>query len=47
MVVAACKDDCSKELSDIVKGWFENMGSKNIGKLKFKQGFVFISIKKS
>ena len=28
IVVAACKDECSKKMSGKVKWWFENMGSK-------------------
>lgn len=42
IVVAACKDDCAKGLSWSGRKWFINMGSKEIVKLKYREGFVFI-----
>ena len=30
IVVAACQDECSKNLSEKVKEWFQRMGSKEI-----------------
>ena len=44
IVVAACKDDCVTKLSEKGKLWFENMGSKDILKLKYRCGFAFIGI---
>ena len=47
IVVAACKDDCATRLSERAKGWFADMGSKEIWKLEYRQGFVFISVRGS
>lgn len=41
--MAACKDECSAKLSDFGKRWFKNMGSKEIEKLEYRQGFAFIA----
>ena len=45
IVVAACKDDCANNLSEECKEWFENMGSKEIWRLKPGQAFAFIGTK--
>ena len=42
IVVAACKDECVTSLSDDIKDWFTKIGSKEIEKLEYRQGFVFI-----
>ena len=42
IIIAACGDDCSKSLSPKVKEWFAGMGSKLIGDVGFRQGFVFL-----
>ena len=42
IVVAACKDECVTSLSDDIKDWFAKIGSKEIDKLEYRQGFVFI-----
>ena len=44
IVVAACKDDMIKNLSEDGKRFFANMGSKEIWNLQFRQGFAFIGI---
>ena len=44
IVVAACNDECVTNLSLAVKKWFESMGSSEIGKLEYRQGFVFIGM---
>lgn len=44
IVVAACKDDCFSKLSDKAKQWFEQMGSKEIRNLEYRQGFSFIGV---
>lgn len=44
IVVAACKDECITQLSDAGKTWFEEMGSTEIRKLEYRQGFAFIGI---
>ena len=36
IVIAACKDDCVKEMSQKGKDWFEAMGSKEIEFLKYR-----------
>ena len=43
IVIVACKDDCITKLSNKCKTWFENMGSKLISQLSYRQGFAFIS----
>ena len=42
IVVAACKDDCTRKLSQAGKLWFASMGSKEIWNLEYRCGFVFI-----
>ena len=42
IIVAACKDECVNHLSNKCKLWFTAMGSKEIWKLKYRRGFVFI-----
>ena len=36
VVVAACRDDCAKGLSENAKQWFSDMGSKEIWKLAYR-----------
>lgn len=42
IVVAACKDECTRNLSTDAKSWFAKMGSKEIFSLSYRQGFGFI-----
>ena len=44
IVVAACKDDCVKNLSTEGKNWFTKLGSKEIWDLQYRHGFAFIGI---
>ena len=44
IIIAACMDDCVTELSDECTEWFEEMGSKVIGKLGYRCAFAFIGI---
>lgn len=44
IIVAACKDECTTNLSNEVKYWFSEMGSKMIWSLSYREGFVFIGI---
>ena len=44
IVVAACKDECTTQLSEEGKQWFSSMGSTEIQNLKYRCGFVFIGI---
>ena len=41
-VLAACKDECSTNLSDTVKSWFAEMGSNNIWNIAYRCSFAFI-----
>ena len=42
IVAAACKDEGATKLSEPVKQWFADMGSKQIYGLGYRQGFAFI-----
>ena len=42
IVVAAAMDDISKNLSEKVKLWFWDMGSKEVDNVGYRQAFVFI-----
>ena len=42
IVVAACKDEMTTELSGLAKHWLGEMGSLNIWKLEYRDSFVFI-----
>jgi len=44
-VIAAVKDDGSRNLKYSAKRAFMNMGADNIWKLKYKNGWSFIGIK--
>ena len=44
IIVAACKDDCVTNLSMRGKIWFGHMGSREILRLGYRQGFAFIGI---
>ena len=44
VVVAACKDDCVTNMSDLGKKFFSAMGSKEIFNLQYRQGWSFIGI---
>ena len=42
IVVAACKDECASNLSQTARQWFVSMGSQEISRLQYREGFVFI-----
>ena len=42
IIVAACKDDCSMNISEVSKCWFSGMGSTKIWNVGYRQGFAFI-----
>ena len=42
IIAAACKDEGATKLSEAVKQWFADMGSKQIWGLGYRQGFAFI-----
>lgn len=44
VVVAACNDECTGQLSEKGKLWFEELGSTEIRNLEYRQGFAFIGI---
>lgn len=44
IVIAACKDDCTQNLSNEGKLWFASMGSEEIWKLHYRQGFALIGV---
>ena len=44
IVVVACKDECTTALSNTGKGWFAGLGSKEIWKVGYREGFAFIGI---
>ena len=44
IIIAACKDECTRHLSFRAKQWFEDMGSKEIWNLEYRHGFAFIGI---
>ena len=44
IILAACQDDCVTKLSQKSRNWFVQLGSKEILKLKYRQGFAFIGI---
>ena len=37
-------DDCITKLSEAGKAWFVNLGSKEINKVNYRQGFAFIGL---
>ena len=47
IVIAACKDECTDNLSNTVIRWFEDLGSKEIRNLYYRQSFAFISVSSS
>ena len=44
IVVAACKDECSQQLSHKVEDWFISMGAEEIVNLYYRLSYVFIGI---
>lgn len=44
IVVAACKDECSRNLSMSAKLFFAYMGSEEIWNIKYRQAYAFIGI---
>lgn len=45
IVVAAVKDEASNKLDKAVKGLFQELGSKQIKSLKFREGWSFVGVK--
>lgn len=44
IVLAACQDDMSTNLSMDFKEWFSEMGSTEIWQLEYRQAFAFIGV---
>ena len=44
IIVAACKDECVKNLSQTCKMWLSDMGSKEIWNLEYRCSYAFIGI---
>ena len=44
IVVAACKDECSTNMSVHARILFTDMGSQEIWKIERRQGYVFVGI---
>lgn len=44
IVIAGCKDDCYTKMSGDAKSWFQKMGSKEIYRLYYRDGFAFIGV---
>lgn len=44
IVICACKDECSKSISEKAKQWLQNCGSLMSPYLKYRCGFAFIGI---
>lgn len=44
IVAAACKDDCSLELTFKVKSWFSGFGATKIWEVQYRQGYAFIGV---
>ena len=44
IVIAACQDECSKNLSDDVKRWFTDMGSSEVWDIGYRCSFAFIGV---
>ena len=42
IILAACKDECTSNLSDTAKRWFADMGSNHIWNVAYRQSFAFI-----
>ena len=43
IVIAACKDECTKNLSEGGRKWFSKIGSWEIWNLKYRESFVIIA----
>ena len=43
IIVAACKDECVNRLNPHCRRWFEDLGSKLIWHLQYRDSFVFIA----
>ena len=43
-MVAACKDECTREISYEGREWFWQMGSYEIFRMRYRQGFAFIGV---
>ena len=44
IIVAACSDECTSNLSYDFKSWFENIGSKEIWNIGYRHSYSFIGI---
>lgn len=45
VIVAAVRDEASSKLTQSVKDFFSNMGSKEINQLQYRDGWLFLGIK--
>ena len=45
-MIAACKDECTANMSDIVKEWFTHMGSLEIDNLQHRCAYYYVGISK-
>lgn len=45
VIIVACKDECSRKLSQGVKDILIAMGAKEINQLGYRQGYIFMGIK--
>ena len=43
-MVAACKDECTKNLSITAKRWLRQMGANEISNLRYRQAYTFIGV---
>lgn len=44
IVLAACMDECVKNLSHLAKKWFASMGARSIWDLEYRQAYAFCGI---
>ena len=44
IIIAACKDDCTKNLTWNSRKWFTDLGSRQVEKIQYRCSFAFIGI---
>ena len=44
IIICACKDDISKNLSTTAKIWLEQMGAKHIYDVEYRQAYAFVGL---
>jgi archaeosine-15-forming tRNA-guanine transglycosylase len=47
VIIVACRDECSRKLTDSVREIFVNMGGKEISALQYRDGWLFMGVKGS